>query len=62
MATFTGGKRDAPWPYGVEWLGDAYPMPHWAREQLKGKGQQGAAAGGGGGGADGGGGGAQGGS
>jgi len=45
MARFTGGKRDAPWPYGIEWLGDAYPVPHWVREQQK---QEAAGVGGGG--------------
>lgn len=43
MSRFTGGKRDAPWPYGIEWLPDAYPKPHWV------KAAEGAAAGGGGG-------------
>jgi hypothetical protein len=46
MARFTDGKRGAPWPYGVEWLGDAYPVPYFARQQAAG-----APAGGGGAGA-----------
>ena len=52
MARFTGGDRAAPWPYGIEWLGDAYPKPHWVKvaEAARAGGGGGAAAGGGGGG------------
>lgn len=21
------------WPYGIEWLNDAYPIPYWVRQQ-----------------------------
>lgn len=23
------------WPYGIEWLNDAYPVPYWARKQIE---------------------------
>ena len=26
-----GGKDR--WPYNIEWLNDAYPVPYWARKQ-----------------------------
>ncbi|KAI8471066.1 MAG: P-loop containing nucleoside triphosphate hydrolase protein [Monoraphidium minutum] len=51
LARFTGGERDAAWPYGVEWLGDAYPKPHWVKVR---EAREAAAAGGGGGGGGGG--------
>ncbi|GBF96536.1 hypothetical protein Rsub_09119 [Raphidocelis subcapitata] len=35
MLPLTGGRRDAEWPYGVEWLGDAYPLPHWVRRRAE---------------------------
>jgi hypothetical protein len=38
MAPLTGGRRDAEWPYGVEWLGDAYPLPYWVRKAREGAG------------------------
>ncbi|KXZ41040.1 hypothetical protein GPECTOR_915g175 [Gonium pectorale] len=57
--------EDFRWPYGVEWLNDAYPVPYWVRKQeedeqegkgvVSARGQPAlAAAGGGGGGASGG--------
>lgn len=32
MVLFTKGKDDR-WPYGVEWLNDAYPIPYYVRKQ-----------------------------
>jgi hypothetical protein len=61
LSVFTGGRRDAAWPYGIEWLGDAYPKPHWVKVQEEERRAQAAAAaaaaGSGGGGSGGGGGG-----
>lgn len=34
MTIFTKGKDDV-WPYGIEWLNDAYPIPYWARKQIE---------------------------
>jgi hypothetical protein len=31
MKIFTDGPEDF-WPSNIEWLGDAYPMPHFVKE------------------------------
>jgi len=39
MIVWTKG-REEPWPYGVEWFRDAYPMPYWARKKMEQQQQQ----------------------
>jgi hypothetical protein len=39
MIIWTKGRED-PWPYGVEWFRDAYPMPYWARKKMEEQQQQ----------------------
>eukprot|EP00197_Chlamydomonas_leiostraca_P008695 CAMPEP_0202859898 /NCGR_PEP_ID=MMETSP1391-20130828/1827_1 /ASSEMBLY_ACC=CAM_ASM_000867 /TAXON_ID=1034604 /ORGANISM="Chlamydomonas leiostraca, Strain SAG 11-49" /LENGTH=1006 /DNA_ID=CAMNT_0049538999 /DNA_START=339 /DNA_END=3359 /DNA_ORIENTATION=- len=36
MSVFTSKERGTDiWPYGIEWLNDAYPVPYWARKQIE---------------------------
>jgi hypothetical protein len=39
MRIFTQGKDDV-WPYGMEWLDDAYPTPYWVKQQQEQQEQQ----------------------
>lgn len=34
MVLFTQGKDDR-WPYGIEWLNDAYPIPYFVKQQME---------------------------
>ena len=33
MVIFTESRTEQRWPYGVEWLNDAYPVPYWVKQK-----------------------------